>query len=173
VYQLEMNESLTDPDYLNAWREPLNNTVVIFQIVDLPEIPSVLNAQNFIDIVFKHIKSSCRFENGTAVPEPYSTELNKMFSFYLLPAGDWELLDNLFADSYDFEDVGEEIRYEYLTCMYGDYFYMSYLGMSTSEIHGSFCTIDMNTGMLTMIDEGVDTFDSSGFAFCDIMLIAS
>jgi len=89
-----------------------------------------------------------------------------------LPAGDWELLDNLFADIYDFEDVEEEIRYEYLTWMYGDYFYMSYLGMSTSEIRGSFCKINMDTGMLIMIDESVDTFDSSGFAFCDIMLIA-
>lgn len=29
-----------------------------------------------------------------------------------------------------------------------------------------------DSGMLTMIDEGVDTFDSFGFAFCDITLIA-
>ena len=173
VYHLQMNDSLTDPEYLNAWREPLNDTVVIFRVDDLPEIPQIVNSVNFIEAIFNHAKSNCRFENGTEISEPYKSKLNNLFSRYLLPVGDWEFIDSLFMDYFDFNNIGEEMRYEYLAWSNDDYFYMSYIGMSTSEIRGSFCTIDMNTGMILMMEDSIETFDSSGFAFCDITLIAT
>jgi hypothetical protein len=171
IYQIAFNESLTDPEELNDWLEPLNDTVVTFRVEDLPQIPDVLNANNFIGVILNHTKTSCSFDNGTAIPIPYSSKLNDLFSKVLLPAGDWEFLDGLYLDTYDAENVKEEIRYEYLTYTHNNYFYMEQIGMSLSEIRGWFCTIDMNSGLPISIEEGIYKSDEFGFAFSSLILI--
>jgi len=173
IYQLEMNDSLTDPDYLNAWFEPLNDTGVTFRIVDLPRIPPTLSADSFTEIIVDYIKSNCVFTNGTAVPEPFNTTLNTLFSNALMPSGDWDFIDGLFKDTLDFENPTEELQYEYAAWIHDNIFYMIYDGYSIDELRGWWCHIDMSTGLPIMIEDTIDTFDSSGFAMYSLMLIHS
>ncbi len=171
IYHLDMNESLTDPEYFKPWLRSLNETSVTFQVIDLPHIPPSLNADNFIDLIMGPIKSSCTFVNGTAVPEPYNSTLNTLFSSSLLPAGDWDFIDSLFNESSDMENTTEELQYEYTAWSHNNMFYMTYNGYSNSEMRGWWCHIDMNTGLPVMIEDYIDTFDSSGFAMYSLMLI--
>lgn len=171
VYRLETNGSLTDPDYLNAWLAPLNDTVVTFRVVDLPRIPPKLSADSFTELIVSHIKSNCTFVNGTAVPEPYNTTLNTLFSSALMPNGDWDFIDGLFNDTLDMEHLTEEIQYEYAAWSHDNIFYMIYNGNSIDEMRGWWCHIDMNTGLPIMIEDTINTFDSSGFAMSSLMLI--
>ena len=173
VYQLDVNDSLTDPEYLNSWLEPLNDTVVSFRVVNLPRIPPRLDAESFPELMINHIKSNCAFVNGTAVPEPYNTTLNTLFSNALMPSGDWDFIDDLFKNTLDFDNPTEELQYEYAAWIHDNIFYMIYDGYSIDELRGWWCHIDMNTGLPVMIEDTIDTFDSSGFAMSSLMLIPS
>ncbi len=76
----------------------LNHTRVRMEIVDLPDIPPLIDGNIFSAEVINAVKTHCTFENGSELPAYYGDEINRLLSFFLLPTGDWDLLDWCFAD---------------------------------------------------------------------------
>ncbi|MFW9799073.1 MAG: hypothetical protein ACFFD9_01425, partial [Candidatus Thorarchaeota archaeon] len=77
----------------------LNNSVLIFTIESLPEIPFYCNGRTFCELLVNHAKASVTYENGSSINPDIEQTVNALFSNTLLPVGDWAYLDRLFYDS--------------------------------------------------------------------------
>ncbi|MFW9794130.1 MAG: hypothetical protein ACFFEE_07510, partial [Candidatus Thorarchaeota archaeon] len=56
--------------------EPMNNTRIIVEIIELPNLTLYYNGDAFIQGVVEHLKTVCRFEDDSVIPAQYYTALN-------------------------------------------------------------------------------------------------
>ncbi|TET08952.1 MAG: hypothetical protein E3J86_09520 [Candidatus Thorarchaeota archaeon] len=74
----------------------LNNSIVIFEILNLPNIPLYCDREMFLDSIVEMTKASVIFENGSSLNSSQSSVLTTLFSNSLLPVGDWVFIDSLY-----------------------------------------------------------------------------
>ena len=76
----------------------LNNSIVVFEITNLPSIPRYCDRIRFIDSIVDETKVSVTFDNGTSLNSECDNILTRLFSNSLLPIGDWGYIDDLYHD---------------------------------------------------------------------------
>ena len=89
------NQQTGPPEYAE-----LNGSIIRFQIVSLPEIPTRANNDSFLNDVIFPIKVTCEFDNSSEVPEPVNSRLCELISWTLLPIGDWHSINTLYNRSF-------------------------------------------------------------------------
>lgn len=77
---------------------PMNNTRIIMNTSSLPSTPLPANQDAFTERVIEHMKTTCRFENESAIPLVFYDRINQVLSHCLLPIGNWEYLDSLYPN---------------------------------------------------------------------------
>ncbi len=77
-----------------TYAEPLNVSRIVVKIDNLPILDDVSPA-TFGDLIVRHIKTTCYFENGSEIDAYWP---NHAFSHLLLPVGDWDFIDLLYPD---------------------------------------------------------------------------
>ncbi len=76
----------------------LNNSIVVFEITNLPSIPLYCDRAMFIDSIVDARKAGVTFDNGTSLDSECASILTSLFSNSLLPIGDWSYIDGLYYD---------------------------------------------------------------------------
>jgi hypothetical protein len=76
----------------------LNNSIVVFEITNLPDIPPYCDRGMFIESIVDETKVSVTFDNGTSLNSECDSILTRLFSNSLLPIGDWGYIDGLYHD---------------------------------------------------------------------------
>lgn len=87
--------------YVGNYEHPcieLNNTIVVFEITNLPAIPLFCNREIFCESIVDTPKASVAFENGSNLDSDSANVLTTLFSNSLLPIGDWSLIDGFYYD---------------------------------------------------------------------------
>ncbi len=90
----------------------LDGEQLIVQITELPNVAGFVSSSSFQSQVVEMSKISCRFSNGTYLPNEYpnefATNIGKPLSQSILPLGDWTLIDRFYLDEFpviDYPDV--------------------------------------------------------------------
>lgn len=101
IYELESIYHQSDSGFnstIFAQMSALNHTRVRMEVINLPNIPPMIDGDILSAEVINSVKTYCTFENGSELPAYYSDEINRLLSSCLLPTGDWDLLDWCFVD---------------------------------------------------------------------------
>jgi len=85
-------------DFYNKPCTVLNNTIVVFEITNLPSISEYFDRNQFTDSIVDEGKASVTFDNGTSLDSECASVLTTLFSNSLLPIGDWSYIDGLYYD---------------------------------------------------------------------------
>lgn len=82
----------------------LDGEQLIVQITELPNVAGLVSSSTFQSQVVEMYKISCRFSNGTELPDEFpnefATNIGKPLSQSILPLGDWTLIDRFFLDEF-------------------------------------------------------------------------
>jgi hypothetical protein len=76
----------------------LNNSVIIYTIENLPEIPQYCDKSLFCESIVNYNKASVVFENGSSINPDIESTVISLFSNAVLPIGNWFYIDRLFFD---------------------------------------------------------------------------
>lgn len=101
IFELESSYYESDSGFnitIFAQMSALNHTRIRVEVINLPNIPSMIDGNIFSAEIITSVKTFCTFENGSNLPAYYGEEINRLLSSCLLPTGDWDLLDWCFAD---------------------------------------------------------------------------
>jgi hypothetical protein len=87
----------------------LDGEQLIIQITELPNVAGLVSSSTFQSQVVEMYKISCRFSNGTELPDEFpnefATNIGKPLSQSILPLGDWTLIDRFFLDEFPVIDA--------------------------------------------------------------------
>ncbi|MHA2230423.1 MAG: hypothetical protein ACXADL_10020 [Candidatus Thorarchaeota archaeon] len=165
-------ENETHGDYteeVKLWLMPLNNSLIVFEVSNLPSIPILMNADGFVSAIIEQDKCEVRFANGSEVSEVYSNVLTFLFSRCLLPTGDWNYLDGLFTDRSNIETL-YELVYNYHSYIADDTFCVDHIGRSHHDYKGWSGSVNMTTGIPIAIRQfSYSTMAWAGFRY-DLLL---
>ncbi|MFW9806122.1 MAG: hypothetical protein ACFFFK_05285 [Candidatus Thorarchaeota archaeon] len=76
----------------------LNDSIIVFEITSLPDIPVYCDRAMFLDLVVDCTKVTVAHDNGSSLDSSISSDLSTLFSNSLLPMGDWWFINGLFSD---------------------------------------------------------------------------
>ncbi len=121
---------------------PLNNSVIIFNITSLPEIPLYCDRTTFSELIVNPVKGYALFENGSSMNQECESIVTALISKALLPVGDWVYIDTLYDDQgawFSFSD--------------GDFFYFGHTSLYSLGAPGWSAKISLDDGVPITVTE--------------------
>jgi hypothetical protein len=125
----------------------LENTSILVNITNLPQIAGLYTPSTFLESVVKVDKAECMFENGTAFEYPY-TLITTVFSWGLLPNATWDVIDAFFVDVSSSELPLQSTEYTWITREDDGLFLFAHEGSSYHGGQGWRVWFNMSTGLL-------------------------
>ncbi|MFW9958819.1 MAG: hypothetical protein ACFFCT_12175 [Candidatus Odinarchaeota archaeon] len=121
---------------------PLNNSVIIFNITSLPEIPFYCDQPKFSELIVNRVKGYALFENGSSMNQECEIIVTSLISKALLPVGDWAYIDTLYDDQgawFSFSD--------------GDFFHFGLISQYSLGAPGWSAKISLDDGVPITVTE--------------------
>lgn len=109
LYSIEVSVTESGYPYGDTCRQflGLDGEQIIVTITELPNVTGPITEETFLSNVILDQKITCRFSNGSAIPQIFIQALKNPISQSLLPIGGWELMDTLFLDVFPSVDWSE------------------------------------------------------------------
>ena len=130
----------------------LNNSIIVANITNLPELYSFYTSHSFISDVVNITKVNCRFQNGTSV-SGYDRIVESLISMALLPTNSWNEIDSLFLDVHTRRGTSWYMEYTWVSRYEEDDFFFGHQGSFFEGMKGWNAHINMTTGIPVTIED--------------------
>ncbi|MFW9886484.1 MAG: hypothetical protein ACFFEX_19020 [Candidatus Thorarchaeota archaeon] len=113
----------------------LNDSVIVFTIDRLPEIPLYCDGRSFCESLVKSAKASVTYENGSNIDSDIELGVISLFSNAVLPLGDWDYIDSLYYDRPN-GGLGSGLQNSWFSKSFNDYFLFGKIVITCTESSG-------------------------------------
>jgi hypothetical protein len=130
----------------------LNNSIVVFEITSLPNIPLYCDRNDFTDSIVDESKVIVTFDNGTNLDSECASVLTRLFSSSLLPIGDWSYIDGLYYDRAR-GGLGAPVQDPWYSRLSRDSFHFGAIAISCVGAYGWSAVISLEDGVPIVFHE--------------------
>ncbi|MFW9804661.1 MAG: hypothetical protein ACFFFC_18535, partial [Candidatus Thorarchaeota archaeon] len=149
-YSVESTSEYYGGEFLDYYLLELNNSIIVFTIESLPEIPLYCDSRAFCESLVNHVKASAVYENGSSISPDIENDAKSLFSHALLPIGDWNYIDRLFYDS-PRGGFGSRVQDPWFSKSYGDYLLFGWISIGCTGAPGWDADVSYENGVPLII----------------------
>jgi hypothetical protein len=146
---------------------PMNNSVIIMNISNLPSIPTFVNENTFAELVIECAKVTCQLDNGSTIPLNFKDRLNRLLSHCIVPIGDWDTLDSMYPD----EVENPFTPGKYISRKYLGYFEIGHILWTGFGEENWIGNVSLSSGIPFSGESYVDSVDTGAETIIKVVLI--
>ena len=128
----------------------LNNSIVVFEIVSLPDIPIYCERNVFLGSIIQQSKASVTFDNGSSLDSSCDSALTTLFSNSLFPIDDWWFINSLYYE-HARGGLGAQVQDPWFARIEGNEFRFGESHITCVGAPGWDATISMEDGVPNMM----------------------